>query len=384
MRTLIYLALISIIAVACNKNEGFLIKGNFENAAGKTLYLDELTTSGLEPNDSTKIESDGSFEFKGIISEPKFYVIRLSMNNFITVLVDSLSNITLSGNADNLASSYNVEGSADSKLLMDLDKTLLKNMVKIDSLSKIFHANKDNPAIDSIKALLDIEYSNIYLKNREFNIELIKNNPNSLAILKALYQRLGNQPLINQNEDFNILNMVDSAIGLSYPNSKHYKALHANVVEIKKMKESEELNKKNVGIGAEAPEISLPDPNGKIHNLSDFKGKYVLLDFWAAWCRPCRMENPNLVENYKKYNKKGFEIFQVSLDKSKQDWLGAISADKLTWTHVSDLEYWNSPVAKMYNIQSIPANLLLDKNGIIIAKDLRGEELGKKLSEVLK
>jgi peroxiredoxin len=139
-----------------------------------------------------------------------------------------------------------------------------------------------------------------------------------------------------------------------------------------------------INVGDKAPEIALPDPTGKIIALSSLRGKYVLIDFWSSWCGPCRRENPNVVKMYQTYKDKGFEIFGVSLDMNKEQWLQAIEQDGLTWTHVSDLGYWNSVVVPQYQISGIPATFLLDKEGKIIARDLRGAELEAKLKEVLK
>jgi peroxiredoxin len=141
-------------------------------------------------------------------------------------------------------------------------------------------------------------------------------------------------------------------------------------------------NMKKLAIGSPAPEIALPDPDGNVVPLSSLRGKYVLVDFWAKWCGPCRRENPNIVRAYNKYKDKGFTVYGVSLDRTREDWLQGIREDGLTWTHVSDLKFWQSEAARTYNINAIPFSLLLDPNGIIIAKNLRGEALEKKLSEV--
>jgi peroxiredoxin len=140
---------------------------------------------------------------------------------------------------------------------------------------------------------------------------------------------------------------------------------------------------KALAIGQLAPEISLPNPDGTVVPLSSLRGKYVLVDFWAKWCGPCRRENPNIVRAYNQYKDKGFTVYGVSLDRSKADWLQGIQEDGLTWTHVSDLKYWQSEAAKTYNITAIPFSLLLDPNGKIIAKNLRGQALDEKLEEVL-
>lgn len=141
---------------------------------------------------------------------------------------------------------------------------------------------------------------------------------------------------------------------------------------------------KGVSVGSEAPEIAMKTPNDKVLALSSLRGKYVLLDFWASWCGPCRRENPNVVRIYYKFKDKNFDIFSVSLDQEKTSWLTAIEKDGMAWNHVSDLQYWNSAAAVAYGVQGIPATFLLDKEGKVIAKNLRGEELEKKLEEILK
>lgn len=140
-----------------------------------------------------------------------------------------------------------------------------------------------------------------------------------------------------------------------------------------------------LGVGDLAPDLVFPDPNGKTRKLSDLRGKVVLIDFWASWCRPCRMENPNVVKVYNNYKDKGFEVFSVSLDQQKNSWTKAIKDDGLVWeNHVSDLKYWHSEAASIYNVNAIPATFLIDEKGVIVAKNLRGQSLENALAKLLK
>jgi peroxiredoxin len=164
-----------------------------------------------------------------------------------------------------------------------------------------------------------------------------------------------------------------------YPKTPYIVSFHDHVNALRTQQQQLKLKRFLSAMGAPAPEVALPSPKGDTIRLSSLKGKYVLLDFWASWCPPCRAENPNLVDVYSRYKGKGFEILQVSLDKTKEKWVQAIRDDKLNWLHVSDLQYWQSAAAKTYNVESIPTCFLIDKEGIIIARDLRGASLDDRL-----
>lgn len=192
----------------------------------------------------------------------------------------------------------------------------------------------------------------------------IENMEPSLAVINAL-AFLG-----DHNVDFT--EEVFAKIEALYPDSKHVKQYREQLD-----------NSLKLSVGKPAPDIMLPNPEGDTVALSSLRGKVVLIDFWAAWCGPCRRENPNVVRLYNEYKSKGFEIYGVSLDRSRDAWLKAIKDDKLTWVHVSDLKYFNSVVVPLYNIEGIPYTVLIDKDGKIIAKNLRGKSLADKLKEVL-
>ncbi len=190
--------------------------------------------------------------------------------------------------------------------------------------------------------------------------------------------------VLNPEKDISYYLKVDSSLSKNYPEYEPVVTLHEQVKEMIAYLERSKPSAAGSGEKAEAPEISLPSPEGDTIKLSSTRGSIVLLDFWAAWCGPCRKENPNLVKAYNKYQGKGFQIYQVSLDKTKEAWIKGIQDDKLErWIHVSDVKYWNSSVVPLYKIESIPANYLLDKEGRIIASNLRGDALQRKLDEYL-
>ena len=221
---------------------------------------------------------------------------------------------------------------------------------------------------------------NSYTKN------YIDENITSLISLVALYQQVApGVYVLNPAKDFKYFQMVDSSLSILYPEYEPVTSLHQQIQEMGTSLKEEMPLASGTGEVSEAPEISLPTPEGDTIKLSSTRGTFVLLDFWASWCAPCRHENPNLVKAYNLYHKKGFQIFQVSLDKTKEAWMKGIQEDQLgKWIHVSDIQYWNSIVVPLYKIESIPYNFLLDKEGRIIASNLRGEQLQLKLAELFK
>ena len=237
--------------------------------------------------------------------------------------------------------------------------------------------NNDSLQKDSIQSLFVKKSNEMVEQHRQFVFDFIRKNPTSFACLPAIYQAFDSRnPIFNYEIDAPYFLLIDSALNAAYPNSMQTKEFHAQVLQLKQQFPSTYYQQTNHALLSEAPDFTLNDINGKPFRLSSLRGNIVLLDFWASWCTPCRYENPNIVKAYHKYAKKGLRIVQVSLDKDKNDWIQAINKDQLqAWKHVSDLQYWNSPVAKLYGIQAIPANFLIAPDGKIIAQNLHGEQL---------
>ncbi len=383
------LALISVLFIAlysCNTGSNeFLVKGKLENASGKTVFLTEFDETGRPSTvDSMLVDDKGEFKLKGNTSYPQFYMLRTSPNQGITLVIDSADVLKVSGDFENIAETYKVEGSENMEKMMQLDERLRVSLNAIDSLGALYQEMETNGGVDSTKkAEIDAGFVKIFDAQKEFSKAFIDENTTSFISMIALSQQIAQRvPVFNVKEDLAYFEKVDKALYEKYPNSTDIQRLHKYMEQVKNPPQQQQPAT-SFGIGDEVPNITDKNPDGKELSLSSLRGNYVLLDFWAGWCRPCRMENPNLVANYAKYHKKGFEIFQVSLDKEKKMWTDAIEKDKLgQWNHVSDLGYWQSKHARAYSIQSIPASYLLDPQGKVIGVNLRGEQLGAKLMEI--
>jgi len=384
--SIIFLGLYSCSSTG-QSSDGFEISGKIENGQGKTVYLDNFGNTKPVPVDSMVIAEDGSYKLSSTTPFADFFVIRLDNNQFAYLVIDSLDKVTINGNYDDFATSYTVEGSEESKRLQNVNKEMQNVYNQLNSIWQELQTHKGEPGFDSLRAATQPKFDSLTNGIKTYIKNVIDEKPGSLVSYYALFQQLGqNNPILNPSdeEDLKYYEKVDEGLQKNLPKSAITKQLHSMLLQIKQQIEAEKIANANTAIGTEAPDIELPGPDGKIHKLSDLRGKYVLLDFWAAWCRPCRGENPNVVAAYKKYKDKGFTVFQVSLDKNKEDWIKAIKHDGLgDWTHVSDLKYWQSEAARLYNIQSIPSNFLIDPEGKIVAKQLRGPALTAKLSELL-
>lgn len=327
MKQLFALALTGLLMAGCQETpKGYVINGVVENMPDGNIYLKSFRNKMFFDVDTAEVK-EGKFTFKGEVAEPLLFGLATEDMNYPVQLF--------------------VENTA-------MDVTIGKDGETITVMN--------SPANDVFQTNAEKVFEEGY------NIDsLVSKYPDSPVAAFFLYRYFTYQLPLDG------LKATRAKLAPSLANCPYVTDLDAIIKQLE-----------NVQIGKTAPEFSLPDTAGVAVSLSDFRGKYVLLDFWASWCPPCRRENPNVVKAYQDYKDKNFTIVGISLDNNKDKWMKAIADDQLTWTHLSDLKYWDSEIPALYGVRGIPANVLLDPNGVIIAKNITGEELHSKLKDVIK
>lgn len=382
MKNVLKLAALALLLNSCGNghkktNTTFELKGTLTDSKGETLYLEKLASRTPLRVDSCVLDEHGNFSFDNYVPTLGFYRIKLSEQNFGMLVMDSTNKIAITGSAKDLGNTYKTEGSPDTKLFLEYNEFTKAFQMQQDSLNEAFRfamtnggtQQPDSLKTDSLGKVFEKIYLNVVDAYCARVAEKAKANANMFPTIIAI------QPL-DPEKYMDVFKLVDEGLTKRYPGNSDIAMFH-------QMMEKMAMQASSFKKGSEAPEINLPDPSGKSIALSSLKGKVVLIDFWASWCGPCRKEMPNVVAAYKKYKSKGFEIYGVSLDKDMQAWVEAIKKDGSTWVHVSDLKFWDCVAAKAYNVQSIPFTVLLDKEGKVVAKDLRGAALEEKLKELL-
>ncbi len=381
MKPFLFVMIVVAGLVSCGDKDDkyFQVKGTVKNSQAKMIYLEETPVSTMQRMvlDSTTLEKDGSFELKAKTTGESLFNLRLDAEvyPFVSVVNDE-DEVTVHADFKKTDEFYTVEGSPASQQVKEYLFTSGKYFrkiydarVQIDSLSQ---ANVPDSTLQEIVTQLEKQSAEVKTYTNQF----IEKSKSPVVTIFALgsFQSTGSQLGIQGFDQDEMERMINQTVK-KYPE-------HTGLLSIKKSFDQQKEN--NAGLmGKQAPEIVLPDTEGNEVKLSSLKGKYVLVDFWASWCKPCRVENPNVVAAYNKFKDKNFTILGVSLDQKKEEWLKAIQADQLDWQHISDLKYWSSIVVPMYNIQGIPYNVLLDPEGKVIAENLRGAQLENKLNEVL-
>jgi len=342
-----------------NVDAKLVINGSVKGLTEKSLVF---LTDGNKPTDTIvkTTVNGGMFKLSGHVSEPNFYLLNFGDGKNKTPLFIGNDNIKITGDINQLKD-LNVTGSSSHNDFVEFQKTFNPLMTQLNTVGQMINSQQYLAKNDSLMMV----YKNITTSVQNEEDKFIQNKKSSYVspfVLIVLAQ-LSDNPQTEKRF---------SALTPEVQNGYFGKYLQQQI-ETAKIGE----------VGSDEIDFTQNDTTGKPIQLSSFKGKYVLVDFWASWCGPCRKENPNVVAAFSKFKNKNFTVLGVSLDKAKGPWVQAIKDDGLTWTHVSDLKFWNNDVAVKYHIQQIPQNMLIGPDGKIVAKNLRGPDLESKLCELL-
>lgn len=380
MKHLLKICLAALILIGCNgkdSNNKFSLNGTIKNIPDQKIYLEQLYFSNKNPEvlDTAEIKG-GKFQVKALAPEEGLFRLRLEKDKAVFIFINDKKDLVLNADFKSLSIKTIDVHSPANDLLKQFIVTADGQQEWLYNKAQEIKAFEKTPETDSVYNVMRKEHEAKSIAYEKFLVNFIDTCKDPVVTIFALYT--GN---VEQSK-------LDKSIGGLTKRFPGNAAVAAVVSQYNQSKEQatqrEQVQADVPKVGDTAPEITMPDTDGNMFSLSSLRGKYVLVDFWASWCGPCRGENPNVVNAYNKYKDKNFTILGVSLDKDKAAWLEAIKKDGLVWKQISDLKHWQSAAQKLYQLDGIPYNVLLDPQGKILATSLRGADLEAKLAEVLK
>lgn len=383
MNRIFFIVASILILAGCRSKNSFTINGVIDEPKSKILFLKIVNVNTPLLIDSSEISKNGRFNFKIEASEPEFYQLGFSDSDFITLLAEPRERINLHLNGNNLSMDYTVSGSEGSAKVRMLDLRLATTKSKLDSLRKLYNAVIQEPDFETTGPVIASYFDSLLKDIRKKNIAFIIENTTSMASIKALYQRIDeNTYVLYDPRDLQYLKIVSDSLGRYHPESRNVRALAEDVKrELNRM-----YSNKIQNIAKNSPETrldpNLPDINGNRIALSSLKGKVVLLTFWSVESKECIADNLQLMEIYRAYKNKGFEIYQINIDEDEEKWKREVRFDELPWINTREDDPANPLNAILYNIKTLPSNYLYDRDGTIVASNLYGRYLRIKLDQL--
>lgn len=385
-------AIVFVVGACRDKGGKTVIEGTFPYAMNQKVVCFHMNSSALEPVDSTVTDEKGCFRLTLHTDFPEFYSIRfVESNKNIVLAVHPREKIVLVSSAKDFWKNYTVRGSEDSEKVSELIRNQEMFQEDFKMLAKTFYDSLYSPRFaGEIKPELDSAYRCLVDEKKEFVRDFVRKNCSYLAGLMALYQQIPSaelsrsKPVLSPGEDYFYYHIVDSALNVLYPASTPVRLLRSQMIAWSEQKKAKESYVSRAGKGIPAPEIEMVSLNGDTVQLSSFRGKVVCLVFWASWDQKSRALNKMLRQEYFRINPNEVQLLQVSLDRSKDAWQKAVADDRLSWLQVSDLKFWNSPVVKLYSVETLPLIIVIGKDGRIYERDIPPEKLNAVITEARK
>lgn len=380
----IFVVFISVIIISCDRSNTVKISGTIDSGSGNTVYLEKIEVNSTKVVDSLKINSRDQFSFKiREVQYPSFYNLKMGNRNFITLLVEPGEKIQLEALQSDLLASSAIQGSPGSEALQKLNLQLRNNLSLILALSK----EVDQAVTETEKTRIEEKIDSVFKSQRRYSIGFILENMESLASITALYQKYDEENwVLDELRDLQYLKIVSESLVKLWPESPHVKALvkdaESKLADYNLALMMAAAGDKNLG-ESNYPDIALPTPDGDTLAISSLNARFVLVIFSASWDRASVRHDLGFKPVYDNFKNKGFEIYQVSLERNTQEWFRSIAFNEFDWQHVSELSMLNSRAASLYNVSNIPASFLIDKQTGILAKDITPRELNQRLSDLL-
>jgi peroxiredoxin len=382
MKKYLVILILVVIAFACTTKNSVKVSGTVKEKKQEyiSLYRVDINTPVLI--DSVKMKGNGKFSFVIKATEPDFYQLGFK-DDFITLLAKPGEKVSLDFPGRMLCNNYSVSGSEGSEMVRTLDVRLIETKARVDSITALYEKASTEPGFETTGPPLEKQYLELLQEQRKFNIGFIIGNTTSLASIKALYQRINDETyVLYQSRDLQYLKIVADSLKKYHPGSKHTKALISDFENELNQFYSRQLQQISSTLPETVLNPELKDVSGKKIALSSLRGKYVLLTFWSIRSRECIADNLQLKEFYRTYNKRGFEIYQVNLDEDESAWKAALRFDDIPWISTREDDPANPVTAQLYNVKTLPANYLYDRDGNIIATNIHGRTLQLKLNQL--